>query len=332
MQKINTSVTYLIVIALIAVGADHLNWIVIEGGGNPYVRFGSRFIMLISCMWIFRWMTRRIVESIALNRTEQEHIMKIDLYTYLFFLFPLLGSVGIQIKRPIVAIFLFLFLLSKAFLLYQAQGKRDQRNTSNLSERLAFLFLISGIAAIIYQIVWQRVLFAALGINIESVTIIVSVFMFGLGIGSLIGGGLSKRYPSKLPQLFLFCEVMIGLFGVISLFLIDAICDAYTSESHVSLFLVVYGLLSIPTLFMGATLPILVAYLHQFYKEVGRSVGTLYFFNTLGSAIACFITVDILFTFFGLQTATFIAAAVNLLVGVAVFVYLQQVKQQEQVT
>ena len=50
---------------------------------------------------------------------------------------------------------------------------------------LSFLFLVSGFAAMIYQIVWQRALFTLYGVNIESVTMIVTVFMLGLGMGSL---------------------------------------------------------------------------------------------------------------------------------------------------
>jgi len=49
------------------------------------------------------------------------------------------------------------------------------------------LFFASGIPAIIYQIVWERALFSLYGINIESVTIVVSAFMLGLGLGSLAG-------------------------------------------------------------------------------------------------------------------------------------------------
>src|SRR6266542_57643 len=88
---------------------------------------------------------------------------------------------------------------------------------------LALLFLVSGFAALIYQIVWQRVLFTAFGVNIESITIIVAVFMFGLGVGSLVGGRLSRRFPQHLPQLFLVCEIAIGLFGLGSLPLIRAV-------------------------------------------------------------------------------------------------------------
>jgi spermidine synthase len=55
------------------------------------------------------------------------------------------------------------------------------------------LFFLSGFPALIYQIVWQRALFALYGVDIESATLIVTIFMLGLGLGSLAGGWLSAR-------------------------------------------------------------------------------------------------------------------------------------------
>ena len=50
------------------------------------------------------------------------------------------------------------------------------------------IFFMSGFPALIYQLVWQRSLFTIYGINVESVTVIVTAFMLGLGLGSLVGG------------------------------------------------------------------------------------------------------------------------------------------------
>jgi predicted membrane-bound spermidine synthase len=72
---------------------------------------------------------------------------------------------------------------------------------------------------------------------------------------------------------------------------------------------------------MGATLPVLVAYLERATGDVGRSVARLYFVNTLGSAAACFLTVDVLFAFTGLRGSTIIAAACNAAVAVLAIVY-----------
>src|SRR5579863_3875285 len=74
---------------------------------------------------------------------------------------------------------------------------------------LYILFFVSGFPALIYQIVWQRALFTIYGVNIESVTIVVSAFMLGLGLGSLAGGRAS-RIPG-LPVLAAFGLVELGI-------------------------------------------------------------------------------------------------------------------------
>ena len=108
---------------------------------------------------------------------------------------------------------------------------------------LSLLFLISGFAALIYQIVWQRVLFTAFGVNIESVTIIVAVFMFGLGVGSLIGGWLSRRFRDCVLWLFVACELLIGVFGLISLPLIKTVTALAIHGSLFTIGLTSYALL-----------------------------------------------------------------------------------------
>src|ERR1700733_7809854 len=63
-------------------------------------------------------------------------------------------------------------------------------------------FFISGFPALLYQIVWQRALFTLYGVNIESVTMVVTAFMLGLGLGSLAGGVVSRS--QKIPLLPIF--------------------------------------------------------------------------------------------------------------------------------
>src|SRR5215467_14739282 len=79
------------------------------------------------------------------------------------------------------------------------------------------LFFFSGFPALIYQIVWQRALFTLYGVNIESVTMVVTAFMLGLGLGSLAGGMVSKRQDWPLLGIFGLVELLIGLYGVFSL-------------------------------------------------------------------------------------------------------------------
>ena len=180
-------------------------------------------------------------------------------------------------------------------------------------------FLVSGFAALIYQVVWQRALFTAFGVNIETITVIVAEFMFGLGVGSLIGGVLSRWFADRLLWLFVGCELSIGLFGLVSLSLIDRVT---TSALHGSLFTIAataYALLFLPTICMGATLPILVEYLNRQKPNIGKTVGHLYFLNTIGSALASFVTVGILFAFLGLQATVIVAAVCNFLVAIMAY-------------
>src|ERR1700752_3023461 len=82
---------------------------------------------------------------------------------------------------------------------------------------LCVLFFFSGFPALIYQLTWQRALFRIFGVNIESVTVVVTAFMLGLGIGSLAGGWLSKRRGVALLPLLAAIELATGAFGLFSL-------------------------------------------------------------------------------------------------------------------
>src|SRR5438128_180965 len=87
------------------------------------------------------------------------------------------------------------------------------------------VFLLSGFAAILYQLVWQRSLFRLLGTSSESVTMVVTAFMLGLGLGSLAGGAVTMRARASLPVIFGMVELGIGLFGLVSMPLFQGIAS-----------------------------------------------------------------------------------------------------------
>lgn len=193
-----------------------------------------------------------------------------------------------------------------------------------MSKKLPLLFFCSGISAIIYQIVWQRVLFASFGTDIESITIIVSVFMLGLGLGSLIGGRMSNTSEQTLVKYFIGFEVSIGIFGLISIPLIEYVSHLTLHLADGWLPLIVFAILVIPTFAMGATLPVLVSYLFRQNKSVGNTVTHLYYINTLGSAIGCVITVGILFLFGTRQTTIYFAVFLNFLIALLTYRYTRK--------
>ena len=82
---------------------------------------------------------------------------------------------------------------------------------------LGIAFFLSGAAALVYQVVWQRILTLHTGIGIVSVSLIVAAFMAGLGLGSHVGGVLSARVsPRRALRLFALIEVAVGLFAAVS--------------------------------------------------------------------------------------------------------------------
>ena len=176
---------------------------------------------------------------------------------------------------------------------------------------LAPIFFLSGAAALVYQICWQRMLFVSFGIDIESVTIIVSTFMLGLGAGALAGGWIADRMPARLLLLFAVCELGIGLFGLASAPLIRAVGELFVQSPRAVVTVVNFILLLVPTSLMGATLPILVTDAVRRQGGIGVSVGRLYFVNTLGATAGALAIAMGIFRYIDLGAAIQGAAALN---------------------
>ncbi len=271
------------------------------------LRLWASPLVMVGLFYLLRIGLRRLVGRSLNSFLSSEKYLKYDSLTYLVFLLSGLGFFGVFIEPA--ALFVAFILVQMTLMFAVANSSKD--NSQGPSKDLLGLFFISGFAALIYQVVWQRVLFQSFGVNIESVTIIVSIFMFGLGVGSIIGGYLSKKYVRHQILIFAICEVAIGLFGLFSLQLIDFVTSKTLHGSPAEVAVATYALLFIPTTLMGATLPVLVSYLHRSLKNVGESVSFLYFVNTLGSAIASVATIHILFYLFDLTISIWVAAVFN---------------------
>jgi|GEM_PF-1889080 spermidine synthase len=212
-------------------------------------------------------------------------------------------------------------LLDAAADVPSTQQVQVERPAQRLDEQrlLPVLFFASGFAALLYQIVWQRTLFSIYGINIESVTVIVTAFMLGLGFGSLGGGAISKR--ARLPVVLLFAgvEAAIGLYGLASLSLFRLVGAATLDEAPGVIALVTLLMVLVPTTLMGATLPLLVAHFTRRSQNVGDSVGELYYVNTLGAAFASILSVLFVLGHLGQAHTVQAAAALNLASALAAF-------------
>jgi spermidine synthase len=200
---------------------------------------------------------------------------------------------------------------------------RDQRKRQGQGEAglITILFFFSGFPALIYQIVWQRALFVIYGVNVQSVAVVVSAFMLGLGLGSLAGGRLSAAFPRHGIVIFGVCELGVAIFGLSSLRIFHW-AAAYTAGVSLGLtILFSFLLLIVPTMLMGATLPLLVEQLVRSSRSVGHSVALLYFANTLGSAFACYLCAEYVLLNFGQSGSVTVAACLNVVVGTVAYLY-----------
>jgi spermidine synthase len=215
----------------------------------------------------------------------------------------------------------FKVLQGERLLTHKQTWPRNNDNPGSRIPWLPLLFFFSGIPALVYQIVWQRALFSIYGLNIQSVTIVVSGFMLGLGLGSLVGGRLSDSKRLAPVVLFASAELLTGTFGVISLKVFHCIAEITAGRSQLETGFISFFVIVLSTLLMGATLPLLVECLVRSSKNVGSSVGGLYFANNLGAGLACFLATAWLMPYLGLTSSIRFAALINVLVAAGALAY-----------
>jgi spermidine synthase len=200
--------------------------------------------------------------------------------------------------------------------------QQQERTSSAQSRPLWYLFFfLSGFPALLYQIVWERALFTLYGVNIESVTMVVTAFMVGLGLGSLLGGIVSRYQRWSLLAIFGIVELLVGLYGIISLNLFHWAAKSTAGSPPLQTGVIAFTLIALPTVLMGATLPVLVTYAVRLSHNVGTSVGALYAVNTLGSAAACFCAGLFLMRWFGQTKTVAVAVGLNAIVGATVLAW-----------
>lgn len=179
------------------------------------------------------------------------------------------------------------------------------------------IFFASGFSALLYQVIWQRMLGFFSGADVYSVTIIVAAYMAGMGVGSLTGGYLADRL-SRQGNLKLFAGVELGiaLFALGSKGLYyDWLYQrlAYLASSPLLMAVVLFFSLLIPTFCMGVSLPALARALTHSIEIAARSIGSLYGVNTLGAAIGAGVTTWIFLRQYSFETILYIGARINAL-------------------
>lgn len=206
----------------------------------------------------------------------------------------------------------------------------NQKNSVNIALKLIVLiYFFSGICSLIDEVVWVRLLKLTLGNTVYASSIVVSVFMGGLALGSLIMSRYADRIKNRL-RVYAILEVCATI-AALSLPLFLKLMDGAYQQFYVrydpspNLLLLVQVIVSailllIPAMVMGSTLPLLGRYVTSLQERVGRLVGRLYALNMLGAALGCFLAGFILIRTVGIMGTIYIAAGINLLVAISGFI------------
>lgn len=199
------------------------------------------------------------------------------------------------------------------------------RTSLSSDTRLATaLFFLSGAAALVYQVAWQRLLGLTTGVAVHSVAIITAAFLAGLGLGSHAGGVLSARLsPRSSLRAFAVIELSVALFALVSVpfyygLLYRTLPELY--DGMVRATIVHFLSLLPPTALMGMSLPFLVRGLVHGRDEAPNTIGLLYGANALGASAGAFLTPWVLIRYLGVTGAIMAGAAGSAIAGIGAFV------------
>lgn len=189
-----------------------------------------------------------------------------------------------------------------------------------LPRRLLLAFALSGISALVYEIIWVRLLGDLFGHTAYAIQVVLAVFFGGLAAGSFLSDriNLNKYNPIKI---YAAVEVSVGAIGILFPYLISLITPLYDVYAPLTLegvgalisrLAVASVLLLIPTALLGATLPLVIRWRSECW--VGDSgAATLYAVNTLGGAVGTWLCAFVFIKTLGISNTLLLAAAGNFL-------------------
>lgn len=193
-------------------------------------------------------------------------------------------------------------------------------SSRRLLPALLLLFVGSGCAALIYEVVWFQLLELVIGSSAVSMGVLLGTFMGGMCIGSLM---LPRIIPPSIHPLRLYAwlELGIGAIGLLVLFGMPALAGAYAAWAGTGVVgILLRGAAAAicllpPTLLMGATLPAIARWVERTPDGVAW-LGFFYGGNTAGAVLGSLLAGFYLLSFHDVSVTTYVAVALNATVGV----------------
>ncbi len=197
-------------------------------------------------------------------------------------------------------------------------------------------FAVSGGLSLVYEVAWTRVLTQIVGSSTYAFSLILTAFLLGLGLGSLAIGGWRGRDRAGLAG---FCAAELGIgataAAVVPLFvrLPDLLLQGLGSVQSIPgvlglQFALCLGIVLLPTLCMGATLPLVAGFVAAGRQDVGHAVGRLYAGNTVGGIVGSILAGFVLIPHLGSQRTLDLALLGNAAIAASGLVLLVRFGRQ----
>jgi spermidine synthase len=194
---------------------------------------------------------------------------------------------------------------------------------------ILLLFFLSGALALIYEVVWARMMTHVFGSTALAVGTVLAAYMCGMAVGAWRIGKRADHHPNCL-RLYARLEIGIAVMAIGSHFLLHQLGLAHhliyqwVGSSAIAFagmrFLLAFALVMAPTVLMGATLPVLTRFLSRRQVLVGINISTLYAINTFGAVSGVLLTGFFLIGRYGIHVPVYIAVIGNLVIGLIALV------------
>ena len=191
-----------------------------------------------------------------------------------------------------------------------------------------FCFFLSGGTGLVYQVLWARQLGLILGNTMYAISLVVAIYMAGLGLGTFMVDAFLKRYPHPL-NVYAILEVGIGLWALSVPFLLKGVDYLHTilnpifGQSLLFDSLLHFGLsglvILVPTVLMGGTMPALTTCCTTQLKQFGEKLSLLYALNTFGAALGPFWVGFYALPWLGMNLTNITAAIINIAVVFTIY-------------
>ncbi len=200
-----------------------------------------------------------------------------------------------------------------------------------------FCFFLSGFAALAAEVVWIRALSLTLGTSIFAISMITACVLIGLSLGSFV----ISRYIHRIKHLltaFAFIELGIGASGVLLLIMIENLDIPYLTLYHAfdsfypftaALLIIIFLILLVPTMLMGATMPVVGRIITRNSGFIGTDMGAVFTVNTIGGIFGTFFASFLFIPGSGMTMTGALIGGLYIIIAVLIFSNSEQIAKRK---